>query len=151
MVEVSYQTSGCSLNLPGNLLPWCDLVVKYAEEYKLDPYLVFAVVQQESGGNPNAINRKSGAVGLMQVMPRDGIAGTIMCDNGPCFADRPLTQELLNPELNIQKGCNILRGYIDKYGGSIRDGLWAYYGTDSTYAEYADIVLNIYSSLIAVP
>lgn len=94
------------------------------------------------------INPDSGAVGLTQVMPSDGIAGTIMCDNGPCFADRPLTQELLNPELNIQKGCNILRGYIDKYGGSIRDGLWAYYGTTSTYAEYADKVLAIYDQFL---
>jgi len=44
--------------------------------------LIAAVILQESGGDPSAYS-SSGAVGLMQVMPRDGIAAEFMCVNGP--------------------------------------------------------------------
>ena len=91
---------------------------------------------QESGGNPNAINSGSGAVGLMQVMPDYVIPG------------RPSTSALLDPVFNIQTGCNILSVYVDQYG-SIRDGLWAYGGTNGTYAQYADIVLNVNDAIKA--
>ena len=34
-----------------------------------DPHRVLCLMEKESGGNPDARNRSSGAAGLMQVMP----------------------------------------------------------------------------------
>ena len=99
---------------------------------------------QESGGHPEVIS-ESGAVGLMQVMPNDGIAASFLCANGPCFAGRPSTQELLDPGFNINFGTKMLAGLVEKYG-STRDALTAYGPYDVGYG-YADLVLAIYDSI----
>lgn len=98
---------------------------------------------QESAGKADAYS-KSGAVGLMQVMPRDGKAATFMCINGPCFADRPSSQELFDPEFNIAYGTRMLADLIRRFG-NVRDALKAYGPKDVGY-YYADIVLNIHRS-----
>ncbi len=88
-----------------------------------------------------------GAVGLMQVMPKDGIAASLVCINGPCFAGRPSTQELLDPEFNLDYGSGMLSRLINDRG-SIRDALKAYGPRDVGYT-YADKVLAIYDQLAA--
>ena len=67
--------SGCAVSpkYPDQIRQWCQLITSYSINNGLDPDLVAALVWQESGGDPLAYS-KSGAVGLMQVMPRDGIA-----------------------------------------------------------------------------
>jgi soluble lytic murein transglycosylase len=120
--------------------------VKYADEYNLDPYLISAVMQMESGGQTDAISR-SGAVGLLQVMPSDGKAATMMCVNGPCFSHRPTIKELLDPEFNIDYGCGMLSRLISAKG-STRDALKAYGPSDVGYT-YADKVIAIYDHMVA--
>lgn len=120
---------------------WCRSIGVYAENNQLDPNLVAAIMTVESGGNPNAISR-SGAVGLLQVMPRDGFAATFSCINGPCFANRPTKQALLDPDFNIAFGTNLLADYFKKTG-DIREALMAYGPMDMGYA-YADKVLALY-------
>ena len=98
---------------------------------------------QESGGNPDAYSH-SGAVGLMQVMPRDGLAAGFMCVNGPCFGSRPSMSELYDPEFNVSYGTRMLSGLVAKRG-SVRDGLMAY-GPANVGYYYADKVLAIYEN-----
>jgi soluble lytic murein transglycosylase-like protein len=109
----------------------------------LDPDLVAALVWQESGGDPVAYS-KSGAVGLMQVMPHDGLAAAFMCINGPCFANRPSIQELQDPTFNVEFGTRMLGGLNAKYG-DLREAL-KYYGPKDVGYYYADKVLGIYAS-----
>jgi soluble lytic murein transglycosylase-like protein len=135
----------CSLNtLPAALLPWCDLIEQNANKYSVPATLVAAVMLQESGGQ-SAVISSSGAVGLLQVMPKDGIAASFMCQNGPCFASRPSTQELLDPGFNIDYGVKMLANLINKYGNS-RDALKAY-GPYNVEYYYADKVLTIQKGL----
>lgn len=94
----------------------------------------------ESGGQPEVMST-AGAVGLMQIMPRDGISSTFMCINGPCFAERPSIEELKDPEFNVNFGCKMLAGLINKRG-SEREALMAY-GPSGVGYSYADKVLTI--------
>jgi soluble lytic murein transglycosylase-like protein len=133
----------CEVNpsYPAKVTQWCGLITKYAHKNYLPPDLVAAVIWLESGGNPVAYSR-SGAVGLMQVMPRDGIAASFMCVNGPCFTNRPSIAELNDPEFNIKYGTKMLAGLFNKHG-NYRDALKAYGPMDAGYS-YADKVLGIY-------
>jgi len=132
-----------SISFPESIQKWCQLIEANAEIYNLEPNLIAAVMLQESGGNPDAIS-SSGAVGLMQIMPRDGIASQFMCINGPCFSNRPTIQELLDPAFNIDFGSQMLLNLFSKHG-NWREALLAYGPMDMGY-RYADIVLNIYQT-----
>lgn len=137
------QNTDCQISkrYPQAILQWCDLITRYSNKNNLDPNLVAALIWQESGGNPVAYSR-SGAVGLMQVMPRDGLASSFMCRSGPCFANRPTIKELQDPQFNIKYGTNMLAGLVYKYG-SLREGL-KYYGPMDVGYYYADIVLSVF-------
>ena len=138
-------TEGCPLSptYPNAILQWCDKIAVNASLHGLDPNLVAAVMLQESGGQADAYS-KSGAVGLMQVMPRDGIAADFMCPNGPCFANRPTMDELFDPTFNIEYGTQFLASLIHRHG-SYREAL-KYYGPANVGYYYADIVMSIYES-----
>jgi len=132
-----------SLSYPEGILQWCEVITAKANQAELPPDLIAAVMLQESGGDEAAYS-SSGAVGLMQVMPRDGIAAQFECINGPCFASRPTIEELLDPEYNIEYGSHMLAGLIAKLG-NLREALKAYGPMDIGY-RYADTVLAIYEN-----
>lgn len=144
-VEASAPIENCEVShqFPQGIMQWCELITNFARQAELPPNLIAAVILQESGGDATAFS-SSGAVGLMQVMPRDGIAATFECINGPCFASRPTIEELLNPEFNIEYGTRMLAGLIAKLG-SEREALKAYGPMDMDYS-YADKVLAIYEN-----
>lgn len=135
----------CSLpqRYPESIRQWCDWIERYAKEVGLEPRLVAAVMLQESGGNADAYSH-SGAVGLMQVMPRDGLAAEFMCSGKPCFSSRPSMEELFDPEYNISYGTRMLAALVSKHG-DIREALRAYGPMDMGY-QYADLVLSIYEN-----
>lgn len=143
VTESTVSTEGClvSQEFPESVRQWCSLITRYAGEHGLPADLVAAVIWQESGGKPQAISR-SGAVGLMQIMPRDGIAATFMCVNGPCFSGRPSSDQLRDPEFNVQYGTRMLARLLER-NGSLRDALKAYGPMDRGYS-YADRVLSLY-------
>jgi soluble lytic murein transglycosylase len=74
------------------------LAEHYAQQTGLDPALVLAVIQAESGGDPRAVSR-AGAKGLKQLMPATAreVAGKagIELDNTDCLFD---------PQLNVRLG-----------------------------------------------
>lgn len=138
-------TPSCTLstNYPAEIRQWCDLIEASAQETGLPPNLIAAVMLQESGGDP-LIYSSSGAVGLMQVMPRDGLAAEFMCINGPCFASRPTIEELQDPAFNVAYGSGMLAGLYAKHG-SYREALYRYGPMDIGYT-YADLVLRIWEN-----
>jgi peptidoglycan lytic transglycosylase len=86
------------------------IVVGHAENYRLEPQLIAAVIYQESKFDADAVSG-SGAVGLMQLLPAtaQGIADRT--------GGRGWQQDdLLNPELNVRYGSWYLRHLLDKYG-----------------------------------
>lgn len=90
-------------------------IVRCAGENELDPYLVIAVIRQESNFIADA--RSPYAGGLMQ-LTEDTAA-----EYG---AKLGLTNyDYMDPETNIQIGCYLLRSLIDRYG-SVDTALAAY-------------------------
>ena len=134
---------GCKVSdqYPASILQWCEWISHYSVKRGLNPDLVAALIWQESNGNPVAYS-SSGAVGLMQVMPRDGIAASFICINGPCFSSRPPMQKLKDPEFNISYGTKMLARLINKHKDP-REALKAY-GPINVGYYYADKVLGIY-------
>lgn len=98
-----------------------------AEYTNVDIFLAASVMMYESKGNPNEVS-VSDAIGLMQIIPMQG---------------RISREELFDPASNIHEGCKILSRYIHE-NGSIKEGLWAYYGKTAPYSEYADPVYRLY-------
>jgi len=134
---------GLANSYSATIRQWCGPITTYAHQNNLDPNLIAAVIEIESGGNPHAYS-PSGAVGLMQIMPRDGIAAGFMCGSTPCFSSRPSTSELLNPDANIAYGARMLAGLVQQKG-NVRDALYSY-GPMNVGYSYADRVLQIYQS-----
>lgn len=141
--EMASYSCEVSSKFPPAITQWCALITQFANNHFVPPDLIAALIWQESGGNPDAYSH-SGAVGLMQVMPRDGISSTFMCKNGPCFSNRPSSSELFDPEFNIKYGTRMLAGLFNR-SGSWREALKSYGPMDVGYS-YADKVLSIYEN-----
>lgn len=87
------------------------------QENSVDPLLILAVISVESRFNPVA-ESSFGAKGLMQIIPK--------------FHKEKLVghggdEALLDPEVNIQVGAEVLREYMRRFGGT-ESALQAYAG-----------------------
>lgn len=101
-----------------------------ATRYQLDPDLVLALIEVESGFNRFALSHV-GASGLMQVMP---------------FWKELIGSEkdsLFNVQTNLRYGCIILRHYLDIEKNDVVRGLARYNGSLGT-DTYSSLVLNIW-------
>lgn len=130
---------------PGTAGPaWIPLLERAAADHGLDPALVRAVVEAESGGDPLAVS-PAGALGLMQVMPDKFGPG----------------EDPFDPETNLRAGCSYLRRMLDRYGGNVELALAAYnagpgavdrYGGVPPYGEtvaYVERVMLLYAERTA--
>ncbi|MGA7922021.1 MAG: lytic transglycosylase domain-containing protein [Candidatus Acidiferrales bacterium] len=82
-----------------------------AARHQVDPALVKAVINTESGWNTHAVSNK-GAVGLMQLIP-----GT---------AQRFGVGNLFDPAQNVEGGTTYLKSLLDRYDGDLNKSLAAY-------------------------
>jgi len=100
-----------------------------ATKANLPPELVIALIDIESRFDHFAIS-KSGAQGLMQVMP------FWLKEIG--HAD----DNLMDIDTNLRMGCTILKYYLDKEKGNIRRALARYNGSLGSW-KYPDKVMSV--------
>lgn len=99
------------------------LIENHAYDRDLDPRLVQAVVQVESGYNPRALSNK-GAIGLMQLMP--GTAAQLAVDDP------------WDIEQNLRGGTSYLRQMLDRFG-DLELALAAYNAGPEAVARHSGI------------
>jgi len=97
---------------------WEDLIYQYAMAAGIDPKIIGAILQLESGGMPTAIGAQTPwgrAKGLMQIMP---------------FHEWRLQpgESLYDPEANIRIGVEIFRELLERYEGDVMKAVAGYYG-----------------------
>lgn len=91
--------------------PYGDLLSGAASRHSLDGLLLAAVVQAESGFDPEALS-PMGAIGLMQVMPET--------------ADLYRVTEPGDPRANVEVGARYLAWLLERFDGDIELALAAY-------------------------
>lgn len=101
-----------------------DIVAEAARLYHLDPHMIRAVMQAESGFNPMAVS-PVGAVGLMQLMP------AVAAELG--------VTDPLDPRQNIMAGSRYLRQLLDAHRGNVRLALASYNAGPGNVAKYGAI------------
>ena len=87
------------------------LIVKYSEKYRVEPFLVKAIIRAESMFDPDAMSG-AGAEGLMQLMPETG--------------ERFGVKDLTDPEQNIKGGTAYIRWLLDYFKGDSKLAIAAY-------------------------
>lgn len=90
-------------------LEYSEYVKKYAKEYDVDKYLIFAIIKAESNFDQDAVSHRE-AKGLMQLMysTAEEIAKKVNVD---------LNEEnILEPDININLGTKYISMLIQKYG-----------------------------------
>jgi len=103
-------------------LAWWDIVLRWSGSYGVDPYLVLAVMREESGFSPTAVS-SSDARGLMQLLP--STARWIAED----MLRIPFREaDLFRPETNIQLGAWYLAYLLRQFGGDTARAVAAYNG-----------------------
>jgi soluble lytic murein transglycosylase len=93
--------------------PHRELVYASAYEYNVDPNLVFAIIRAESKYQTGATST-AGARGLMQIMPETANWAAAQM-NLISFS----TEDLLQPEANIQIGCWYLNDLNREFEGRL--------------------------------
>ena len=91
--------------------PYGEIIARLSEAHGVNPLLVRALIQVESGYKPGAKSRK-GAMGLMQLMPATARAYKV--------------RHPFEPKANIEAGIKHLKSLIDRFDGGVELALAAY-------------------------
>jgi len=110
-------------------LDYWDLIEKYSKPMSLDPYLVSALMAQESTFTAE-IRSSANARGLMQVMPATGRMYARRMGIKP-FTTASLSQ----PETNVRIGIQHFKDLVDKFGG-MHYALASYNAGEGRVAEW---------------
>lgn len=126
----AYQKCEHEFRLSAHPLEYTEYVEASAEEFGLDPYLLYAMIKTESSFNPSAVSGV-GARGLMQIMEetfnwiqfRLGEEGLIKYD------------DMFDPELNIRYGAYLMSYLLEKFG-DVREAAAAYHSGAGCVSEW---------------
>ena len=111
-------------------------VLAAAQETKVDPALIHAVISVESGYNPSARSH-AGAVGLMQLMPQT--------------AKRYGVTDRLDPAQNIRGGARYLRDLKTMFNNNLHLVIAAYNAGEEAVMKYGNRIPPYRETIAYVP
>ncbi|MBR5520633.1 MAG: lytic transglycosylase domain-containing protein [Oscillospiraceae bacterium] len=121
-------------------LGYHEYVEKYAEEFGLDPYLIYSFIKTESNFEPEAISN-AGAIGLTQITEETFSWIKLML----CPKEDIVFEDLYKPEVSIRFGAYYISRCLERYSGNVDTAAAAYHsgwGTvDKLLAEQGTEVL----------
>jgi soluble lytic murein transglycosylase len=127
-------------------MPYRQPLERYSRDNELDPYLVAALIRQESEFNPKAISSAK-AYGLTQVLPSTGRSLSRKLGLRGFTA-----RSLFDPEVNLKLGTHYLKALKDQLGGNWEATLasynagktraveWMTWGTFEEPAEFIETI-----------
>jgi len=115
-----------ALRTQGRLIdsPYSDAIRQAAARHGLEPRLLMAIAQVESGHQPLARSR-AGALGLMQIMPATGARYGVF-----------QSQNLFDPNVNIDVAARYLNDLLDQFNGSLVLSVAAYNAGEGAVEKY---------------
>lgn len=111
-------------------LQYSEYVEKYADEYGMDKYMIYAVIKTESSFDPNAVS-DTGARGLMQIMETTFDWVKFRLGDG----DDIVYDDMFDPETNIRYGA-YLWDYLTEYFGCTDTAAAAYFSGIGEVGEW---------------
>ncbi|HBI53102.1 MAG TPA: lytic murein transglycosylase [Ruminococcaceae bacterium] len=129
-VVIGYRIAEIEIKRATHPLMYSEYVEKYAEEYGMDKYVIYAAIKTESGFDPNAVS-STGARGLMQLMETsfDWVKFRLGDGEDVTFED------MFDPETNIRYGAYML-DYLNEYFGCTETASAAYFSGVGTVSEW---------------
>ena len=105
-----------------NIYPteYSEFVEKYAEEYGVDKYLIYAVIKAESNFNPD-VTSGADAVGLMQLLEETAVERSNIINE-----EEVENIDLYDPETNIRLGTSYLAYLLELYNDNMVLAITAY-------------------------
>jgi hypothetical protein len=97
------------------------VIRRHSSQHRLHPALIRAVIKAESDFDPRAVSR-SGAIGLMQLMPQTAV--------------RLDVRDMYDPDDNVGGGTKYLRQLLDRFHGNLPLALAAYNAGENAVDHY---------------
>jgi soluble lytic murein transglycosylase-like protein/outer membrane protein assembly factor BamD (BamD/ComL family) len=119
--------------------PYIKKAIQESSQYNLNPYLILALMRQESAFNKKVVS-SAHAIGLMQLLPTTATRVARSMGTKP-----PDQDDLKKPEVNIQLGVKYLSGLLNDFEDNIIFALASYNAGPSKVKQWMDIRSNLRS------
>src|SRR5215204_1607261 len=116
--------SEAELAEPMAMGPYGEIITNVAQTHGVDPLLVRALIQVESGDRATARSHK-GAMGLMQLMPSTARLYNV--------------RNPYDPKANIAAGVKHLKSLLDRMGGAVELALAAYNAGEGAVKKFKGV------------
>ena len=141
--QAMFVTMNMVVNLPQKQAEkYRALVLRYADQYKMSPSLVFAIIRTESNFNPYAVSSVP-AYGLMQLVPTSGGREAYRRAKGEDVA--PTRDYLFDPQNNVELGTAYLNVLMFKQLEEVANEISREYCVIAAYNTGPGNVLRTFS------
>jgi membrane-bound lytic murein transglycosylase C len=141
--QAMFVTMNMVVNLPQKQAEkYRAVVLRYAEQYKMSPSLVFAIIRTESNFNPYAVSSVP-AYGLMQLVPTSGGREAYRRAKGEDVA--PTRDYLFDPQNNVELGTAYLNVLMFNQLEEVNDQISREYCVIAAYNTGPGNVLKTFS------
>src|SRR4029450_9679611 len=117
-------------------LAYWEMIQQKAQERELDPYLILALIRQESLFDPQA-RSPAAALGLMQLLPSTASRVAKQIGVSP-----PSNEQLFQPEINLVLGTQYLKDLLQRYSNDWFKAIAAYNAGEAAVDRWEKEILT---------